>query len=84
MFNPALAKIAVNLVVSHCSGKVVSQVIRANITPVTRLQKVQCAVGTMALAGLAGNAAANAVVSEIETIEAFVTGVKEAPEQESE
>jgi hypothetical protein len=82
MFNPALAKIGVNLVVSSCTGKVVSHVIRANITPATRLQKVQYAIGTMALSGAAGSIAANAVMDDIENVENFVKGLKEAPESE--
>lgn len=83
MFNPVLAKAVVNLVVTHCSGRVISQVVRANVIPVTNLQKVQVTIGTFALAGAAGAAASNALMDDIEAFEGFVQGIKEAKQEQA-
>lgn len=78
MFNPAFVKPVIGITVSFCSSRLVGQVIRANVTPVTNFQKVQVAVGAFAIGSAIGNAASTAVLDDIEKTEAFIEGVKEA------
>lgn len=78
----AAVKLATGIVVSSCTGSVVKGVIRNNIVATTRLQKVQVFVGTAALAGLAGNAAAKAVDENIDQVAEIVAGLKDITESQ--
>lgn len=84
MFNPALIKPAIGFVTGLCTSRVVGQVIRSNVTTTTRLQKIEVLVATTALGSLAGSAASNAVLSEIESVEDAVKGFKDALKSEQE
>ncbi len=81
MFNPAFVKPLIGITASFCSSRLVGQVIRANVTPVTTFQKVQVAVGAFAIGSAIGNAASEAVLGDVDKAQAFIEGVKEAQQK---
>ena len=84
MFNPALVKPLIGIVVSSSTSRVVGSIIRNNLTATTRLQQVQLAIGAGSLGMIAGSAASKAVIDEIESIESIVQGFKEAKKEQEQ
>lgn len=82
MFNPALIRPVVTFVASCASSRVIGKIIVNQVQPATTLAKLECAIAGGSLGLVAGNAVKSALDAEIDQIEEFVKGFKEAKNQQ--
>lgn len=81
MINPALIKPTVTFAVGLCSSRVAGRIVRANVTSVTTLQKVEVAVAAYGIGAAVGSAASYAVEQELAQAEELLKTVKELKNQ---
>lgn len=84
MLSPALIKPIIGITTGLATSRLTGLLIRNNVHAVTTVDKLTVLVGSGALGSLAGAAASNHIVGEIEKVEIAVKAFKEARQKDEE